>query len=390
MRQAALAFSEREQLAAFYVSFDAQRNMLLKAPGPFGRLARREAARRQIMDRGLRACVREVAWPYDVAGAATARVTGRSSAMRRIVLRLFRAFDAAVARSLPSCLGLFIGHAGACLESMKAARAAGATTVVNWNVPHWSLARAEKVEEDIRNPEWADTFAFPYWIDNLEARWTEELAHADYILAPSSLVRDTFINAGYASASILTIPYGVDLERFSISRYRASSTRQPLRVLYVGEIGQRKGISYLLDVARQLPKIRFVVRGWQMGSLRTALPANVQLLPATTNIVDDFAIADVLLFPSLYDGFGLVVLEALACGLPVITSSNAGAADVVRDGVDGFVVAPRAVTAMVERLTHLDGNREALAKMSDAARSRAEEFPWQRYRASLADALMPR
>ena len=100
-----------------------------------------------------------------------------------------------------------------------------------------------------------------------------------------------------------------------------------------------------------------------------------------------YASADVVALPSLFDAFPLVVLEAMACGRPVIVSENSGAADFVRDGVDGFVVPIRDATAIAERIEFLRERPELRERMGLAARSRASEYPWSSYGARVADII---
>src|SRR5262249_3767339 len=97
------------------------------------------------------------------------------------------------------------------------------------------------------------------------------------------------------------------------------------------------------------------------------------------------AAADVFVFPSLFEGSAVVTYEALACGLPSIVTPNAGA--VVRDGVEGFVVPPRDVAALADRMERLGSDLQLRATCAAAARARALEFDWPRYHAVLAHAI---
>ena len=97
--------------------------------------------------------------------------------------------------------------------------------------------------------------------------------------------------------------------------------------------------------------------------------------------------SDVLVLPSLGEGFGLVVTEALACGLPVIVTPNVGASDLVHDGQEGFVVPVRSADLIAERLQTLCLDRKLLAAMSRHAQASAEKHSWESYRASFADTL---
>jgi len=87
--------------------------------------------------------------------------------------------------------------------------------------------------------------------------------------------------------------------------------------------------------------------------------------------------ADVFVFPTICDSFGIVQVEALAAGLPVITTAHAGS--VVRDGVDGFIVPIRDAAAIAEKMDRLAADPYLLKKMSFAAGDRAREFSWEKY-----------
>jgi glycosyltransferase involved in cell wall biosynthesis len=96
---------------------------------------------------------------------------------------------------------------------------------------------------------------------------------------------------------------------------------------------------------------------------------------------------DVLVLPSISEGFGLVILEALSCGLPVVTTRNSGGPEVVRDGREGYFVPIRSAEAIAEKLELLARDPALLESMSEAALRRAREFTWANYRAKLVATL---
>jgi glycosyltransferase involved in cell wall biosynthesis len=98
-----------------------------------------------------------------------------------------------------------------------------------------------------------------------------------------------------------------------------------------------------------------------------------------SELAEAFRKADVFVFPTLVEGMPLVVIEAMASGLPVITTPN-GPGDIVRDGVDGFLVPPRNVDAIAERLEQLRLDPNLRISMGRAARERALKFTWEYYR----------
>jgi glycosyltransferase involved in cell wall biosynthesis len=168
--------------------------------------------------------------------------------------------------------------------------------------------------------------------------------------------------------------------------------RNGLRLLFVGQIGQRKGISYLLEAARRTAAQgdSLTLVGQIQGSGRALVPyrdgfRHVPHVPRV-ELREIYRQADVFVFPTLVEGMGIVVLEAMASGLPVITTPN-GPGDIVRDGVDGFLVPPRDVDAIVERLERLRADPQLRQEMARNARIRAQEFTWDAYRKKTVVAL---
>jgi glycosyltransferase involved in cell wall biosynthesis len=106
-----------------------------------------------------------------------------------------------------------------------------------------------------------------------------------------------------------------------------------------------------------------------------------------SRVMDVMMESDVLVLPSLGEGFGLVVTEALACGLPVVVTPNVGASDLVHDGQEGFVVPSGSADPIAERLHTLHHDRELLAAMSRSAQAAAAEESWESYRSNFAKAV---
>jgi alpha-maltose-1-phosphate synthase len=97
-----------------------------------------------------------------------------------------------------------------------------------------------------------------------------------------------------------------------------------------------------------------------------------------------YSSASIFVFPSLLDGFGLVLLEAMACGIPIITTPNTAGPDIITDGVEGFIIPIRDVGAIEEKLEWCYSHPQELAEMGKAARRKAEELTWGLYRQRLA------
>jgi starch synthase len=100
-----------------------------------------------------------------------------------------------------------------------------------------------------------------------------------------------------------------------------------------------------------------------------------------------YAAADLLVFPTLGDGFGLVMQEAMCCGTPVVTTPCGGGPECITDGVDGWLVPERSIDAIVERLRSAAADRDRLAIVGKAARLRAESWTWRHAEDALVRSL---
>jgi len=211
---------------------------------------------------------------------------------------------------------------------------------------------------------------------------------ADLVLAPSDFVRDGLIELGAPADKIRLVPYGLPSEWFG----PLEADPIPGRVLFVGGVGLRKGNHYLAEACRILADrgvaADFRVVGpydaQEIASPLFAGPTYVGQVPRG-QVHQEFLRADVFAFPTLVEGFALSHLEAMACGLPVVTTPNCGPA--VRDGQDGFVVPPRDARALADRIQTIISDRALRKRMGESARERAAAFSWSHYRERLLDAV---
>jgi starch synthase len=216
----------------------------------------------------------------------------------------------------------------------------------------------------------------------------EEMELADLVLAPSSLVEET-IRAFQPNKAISLAPYGVDVE-FWTPRAETEGS-DALRFIYAGQISLRKGIPTLLQ-AWERAALRSaeltLVGSWHLSDgKRALLPRGVTHVSALSSesLRDHYRRADVFVFPSFFEGFGLVLLEAMACGLPAITSTATAGADVLTQA-SGMLLPPGDLDCLVDALRWFDKNRGALPAMRCAARKTAEECTWDRYRRAVVEA----
>jgi glycosyltransferase involved in cell wall biosynthesis len=232
----------------------------------------------------------------------------------------------------------------------------------------------------LKYPDWKHTtFVKPQKFLEIE-----ELEHrlATRIVAASSFTKETLCESGVDPNKILVIPYGINLKNFKTFQFKQD---RPFRFIYVGGINARKGVPDLLKAwqSLNLPNSEL----WLVGSI------NIYVSPLLQNIAglclkgqvahrdmpSLYSQCDVLVFPSYFDGFGMVLLEALACGLYVITTEATGGPDVLTDAKAGVVVASGAVEDLKHAMRAAWIHRPKSDSKCNASRSLAKKFSWTTY-----------
>lgn len=248
------------------------------------------------------------------------------------------------------------------------------------------MSRSIQAQEAERFPDLAlalQAVQEPIW--RLE-RKEQEVQLADHIFVASSITKKSLLDVGVKSEKISVIPYGAPIDYF----HPQPKTDKLFRALFVGSVCPRKGVHYLLQAWKelQLSEAELLLvgsNGFPEGWLDMYKDV-FRYVPSVphASLNEYYSSANVLVFPSLVEGFGLVLLEAMACGIPVITTPNTAGSDILTDGVEGFIVPIRDVEALKEKLEWCYSHPQELASMGQAARRRAEQLTWELYRHKLA------
>jgi glycosyltransferase involved in cell wall biosynthesis len=243
---------------------------------------------------------------------------------------------------------------GQCLETFRAARTLGAQTVLNHAtgpVREWvRIMEPEYVRAGLRLEE-----VCPYDAAYF-AREDREYALSDWHCAASTIVRDQLIASGIAREKIWVVPYGADEHLFFAD---GAPPPRDFRIVFAGQIGLRKGLKTFLDALTLAGRENWHVDfyGAVLGEARADLAAYRGRTPlefhgavSQAQLGDAFRRSSVLVLPSLEEGFGLVVPQALSCGVPCIVSDRVGAKDLIRRGENGSIFPTHDSSALAAEL----------------------------------------
>ncbi|WP_145947064.1 glycosyltransferase family 4 protein [Paenibacillus sp. Y412MC10] len=218
-------------------------------------------------------------------------------------------------------------------------------------------------------------------------RKLQEYDMADYILVPSEFVYQSMIDNGVSEKKLLLVPYGYDAKLFK----RDTQIMKPddcLRLLFVGQIGHRKGLKYLLDAVKNIKQKRpdapldlVLVGGIDNDFVPylnqySNLYRHIDFVPQR-KLVELYNSSHIFVFPSLCEGSAVVTYEALGSGLPQIVTFNAGS--VISDNEEGIIIPPRDTAALEKAILHLMDNPAEIKRMEQNAINKAKEFTWEKY-----------
>jgi len=295
------------------------------------------------------------------------------------VVGMYRHFDKAVAQRLRLIdVDAVYAYEGGALETFRVARRKSIQTLYDLPSGYWYWERNLLQAEIELHPEMASvTPKISDSVRHMQEK-DEELQLSDFVVVASRHVRSTLAGV-VPEDKIFVVPYGTPPVRERPASARNST--KPLQVLFAGTLTQRKGIGYLIKamellgsdaeltlVGHRVAPNEIVDQACNRWKWYPTMPHN--------ELLELMSRSDVLVLPSLTEGFGLVVSEALSCGVPVIITPNVGAGDLITDGSDGYVVPVGSAEAIAAQLARLNADRQLLHSMSQNAHATAAKNDW--------------
>lgn len=212
-----------------------------------------------------------------------------------------------------------------------------------------------------------------------------ELSFVDRFLCGSRFVQNSLVYSGISQDRCCICPYGVDTEQFPYRLRTVKDAEVPLSFVYLGQVSEHKGIAYLIDAFTRIrPEEASLLCIGEIGisdRIVSSLPANIVLAGRMPHeeISSILLESDVMLFPSLGDGFPLSLMEGMASGLPCVCTENTGTADCIMDGLNGFIIPVQDSEAMLDKIKWFILHREQIPAMAAEARNTVLNHTWSTY-----------
>lgn len=301
-------------------------------------------------------------------------------------------FDSWVANSgLEGCEAVY-SYEYTCLRTFRAAREKGIARIYDVPAPEHNFVENLIEAEFDKFPEMAS----PYrrYCRKKQAERTEhrrqEWQLADVVITNSVFTKKSYVAAGFPEEKIRVVPCGAPPIYEGALQEPIRDSISPIAFLWAGTFSVRKGAHYLLEAWQKLnpgraAKLQVLGAMGLPESLIQSLPDSISCSGTVprSDLNCIYRRSDMLVFPTLCDGFGMVVTEAFAQGLPVITTDRAGAADLVEHGVNGLIVPAGDSDALKDALDWCITHPDELMHMRHAALRTASKWQWKDYRASL-------
>lgn len=393
VKAAVTGFIEANLMSQFHVSFAAFPNsMLHKLSGmkPFFEIKRR------TFDASVKPYVKS--WPWLELGRLVAPKMGFKKLIHEggpfYIDAVCKNLDKRVASQLKYAVktgvsGVY-GYEDVAEFSFKEAKRMGLQCFYDLPIGYWRAARRLLAPERGRWPEWEATLSGFRDSQLKLARKDHELNLADRIFVASTFTANTLKDFPGSLAPVEVIPYGFppvsDVER----TYRKTG---PLKLLFVGSLTQRKGIANMFTALHGFGQhVQLTLVGNKPAADCPALDRELAKHTwissmAHSDILDLMRESDVLIFPSLFEGFGLVITEAMSQGTPVITTERTAGPDLITNNENGWLIQAGSVDAIKNTIDQLLSKPQSIEEAGRQARATAAKRPWDMYGKALAMAV---
>ena len=277
--------------------------------------------------------------------------------------------------------------------TFRRAKQVGMTCLYDLPIGYWKAANALMEAQQQQWPEYFDTIIGFHQSDAKLLRKEEEIKMADKIFVASSFTAKTLQYHTGKLAPVKVIPYGFPPVFSGNRSYNFGKNRAKLKLLFVGSLSQRKGIAEIFTAADILKNsVALTVVGTKTKEDCAAINrelAKHTWIPtlAHDKILELMRDHDVLLFPSLFEGFGLVITEAMSQGTPVITTDRTAGPDIIEHGNNGWLIPASSTAALVEAIENILVNPSLIEHAGNAAKKSAVGRPWEQYGFELAMAV---
>ena len=307
--------------------------------------------------------------------------------------KVYQKHDKWVANSLVKAkkegvTGVYAYEDGALFTFTKA-KQLGLYCIYDLPIGYWKSARLFMQKEFDDNPDWTSTLTgFTDSSDKLNKK-DQELALADVIFVASSFTKKTLEEYSGNLAEIKAYGFPIVKQK----KEYLPLTNRKLKVLFIGGLSQRKGLSYLFEAVEGMQnKVDLTIVGHKAVANCDILNLALERHKWIPSLSHDQVLAcmrenDVFVFPSLFEGFGLVITEAMSQGVPVITTDRTAGPDVIEDGVNGWIVPAGSSEAINNVLNKILEKPELLKQFGIAAQTKAQTRPWSVYGQEMADAI---
>lgn len=286
-------------------------------------------------------------------------------------------FDKLAARKLDAC-DICVAFSNFALHTNRRAKELGAVTIVQRGSAHM-LYQQKILKEEYEKLGLKYNKTHPRILEKELMEYEE----ADYIFVPSIFAKRTFLEKGIPEEKLIHASYGIDLSEFN----QIPKEDNIFRVVFAGGMSLQKGVHYLLQAFSELklPNSELIL----LGSITEEIKPFFKKYEGTFKWLGHkpqrelhryYSQGSVFVLSSIQDGFGMVMTQAMACGLPLISTVNTGGPDLIEDGKEGFIIPIRDVEAIKERILFFYENPDICKQMGQAAKNRVQEgFSWDDY-----------